>query len=302
MRYTVGAAARAAGVTEGRLRTWERRYGIPSPARSATGRRLYTEAEVSTIRRMAALTASGIPAAQAAEAARQEQSALPPAALAGGEAGAALAGQLATLAERLEPGEAALAIRSAVQELGWAGALSQVIFPALSDVGRRWQAGTLTAAHEHFLAEIVRMELLAALASRPRLAADAPLALLACPEDERHDLGLLALRLLLAARGVRVLYLGQDLPRDALLSAVRDARPAAVCLAATVPASAPALRHAAQALAATSPGTLLFVGGPGLSGETDGNLPGIRLAGHLGEAAGQVAAMVLRPKGGAGNA
>ncbi|MCA9849313.1 MAG: MerR family transcriptional regulator, partial [Dehalococcoidia bacterium] len=34
MRYTVRAAARATGVTEGRLRTWERRYGIPKPGRS----------------------------------------------------------------------------------------------------------------------------------------------------------------------------------------------------------------------------------------------------------------------------
>ncbi|MBM3140053.1 MAG: MerR family transcriptional regulator, partial [Chloroflexi bacterium] len=70
MRYTVKAAARATGVSESRLRTWERRYGIPKPARSETGRRLYDDGDLRVIRRMAALVGAGLPAAQAAEAAR----------------------------------------------------------------------------------------------------------------------------------------------------------------------------------------------------------------------------------------
>ena len=70
MRYSVGAAARATGVAESRLRTWERRYGIPSPGRSDSGRRLYDDADIEVIRQMASLVDRGIPAALAAEAAR----------------------------------------------------------------------------------------------------------------------------------------------------------------------------------------------------------------------------------------
>ena len=55
MKYSVQAAAKAAGVTQGRIRTWERRFGVPAPARSETGRRLYTEQEIELIRRMARL-------------------------------------------------------------------------------------------------------------------------------------------------------------------------------------------------------------------------------------------------------
>ena len=40
------AAARSLGVSEARLRNWERRYGVPCPARSESGRRLYSEAEM----------------------------------------------------------------------------------------------------------------------------------------------------------------------------------------------------------------------------------------------------------------
>ena len=67
MRYTVRAAARATGVTEGRLRTWERRYGIPKPGRSDTGRRLYDDDDLAMIRRMVALTDAGLSAAEAIE-------------------------------------------------------------------------------------------------------------------------------------------------------------------------------------------------------------------------------------------
>src|SRR5579871_2274340 len=74
MQYTVKATARATGAAESRLRTWERRYNVPRPARTDSGRRMYNEDDVTAIRRMAAFIESGLPAAEAARAA---QSALP---------------------------------------------------------------------------------------------------------------------------------------------------------------------------------------------------------------------------------
>src|SRR5947209_5023206 len=69
MQYTVKAAARATGVAENTLRTWERRYGVPRPERAASGRRLYDEIDVALVRRMAAFIEAGLPAAEAAQAA-----------------------------------------------------------------------------------------------------------------------------------------------------------------------------------------------------------------------------------------
>src|SRR5689334_8702602 len=69
MRYTVKAAARATGVAESTLRTWERRYGVPRPERTPSGRRRYGEDDLTVIRRMAALVEAGLPASEAAIAA-----------------------------------------------------------------------------------------------------------------------------------------------------------------------------------------------------------------------------------------
>src|SRR5690606_35328630 len=78
MNYTVKAAARATGVSESRLRTWERRYGIPRPERGPSGRRLYDEDDLAIIRRMAALVDSVVSALDASQAARSSSQPPPP--------------------------------------------------------------------------------------------------------------------------------------------------------------------------------------------------------------------------------
>jgi DNA-binding transcriptional MerR regulator len=48
--YSIGAVARLLGTSPGTIRTWEDRYGVVSPQRSAGGRRLYSRDEVERLR------------------------------------------------------------------------------------------------------------------------------------------------------------------------------------------------------------------------------------------------------------
>ncbi|MEX2177821.1 MAG: MerR family transcriptional regulator, partial [Gemmatimonadaceae bacterium] len=164
MRYTVKAAARATGVGESTLRTWERRYGVPSPRRSPTGRRLYEEDDLRLIRRMGALVAAGVPAAQAAEAAHSEGG--------GGPAAQLLVeppppphpavAAIVTAAGTFDDVGVDAAMTAAIAELGWGEALAQVLFPALHAAGDDWERGALSPPHEHFLSELVRTRIAAA--------------------------------------------------------------------------------------------------------------------------------------------
>ena len=54
------------GVSTATLRAWERRYGVPTPARTASAYRLYSEGDVALIRRMSDLVRQGVAAAEAA--------------------------------------------------------------------------------------------------------------------------------------------------------------------------------------------------------------------------------------------
>jgi DNA-binding transcriptional MerR regulator len=261
VNFTVKAAARATGVSESRLRTWERRYGIPRPGRSLTGRRLYNDEDLLVIRRMAALVDAGMSAAEAAEAARM---AVEPPSLLQPVREHELVAAIATAAERYDEAAMLDALHRAVGELGWGGALSEVIFPGLRRVGLYWETALFPPANEHFASELVRREIYAAISALEPLPATSRCLLLACPEDERHDLGLAALSLLLRRAGVRTLYLGADVPTPDLIEAYDDVRPAAICLSATSAIGLASLVRASRALVSERHARVFF-GGPAAS-------------------------------------
>ena len=263
MRYSVGAAARAAGITEGRLRTWERRYGIPSPGRTDSGRRVYDDADLEAIRRMVALVESGVPAALAAEAVQSgsvpaEDIGLPPTPLPSHPA----VEELVSHARRFDDAAARRSVRRIVQTLGWSDSWAQVLFPALLRLGDGWERGDLSSAHEHFLSELLHSEMAAGAAAAPPPSPDAPLVLLACAEGELHTLGLAALWLGLQQAGLRTCYLGANVPTESLVLATRDTTASAVCITATVQTSRPTLGQASRALSRLRPAPRVFVGGP----------------------------------------
>ena len=81
------------------------------------------------------------------------------------------------------------------------GLLSEVLMPYLHDLGDRWERGEISVAQEHVASNILRGRLLGLARGWGRGAG--PRALLACPEGERHDLGLIAFGLALRERGWR---------------------------------------------------------------------------------------------------
>jgi DNA-binding transcriptional MerR regulator len=63
--YSIGAVARLLGLTPATIRTWEDRYGIIAPKRSAGGHRLYSREEVERLRFVKMKTDEGIQPADA---------------------------------------------------------------------------------------------------------------------------------------------------------------------------------------------------------------------------------------------
>ncbi len=283
------AAARATGVTEGRLRTWERRYGIPKPDRSTTGRRLYDDEDLTMIRRMVALTDAGLAAAEAAEAVLAEAAGgtLPADAATDEEPMALdpLVHELVRGARAFDEPAVEAHLAAAAGRYGWPGVLDAVIFPVLRATGDEWERGDLTLIHEHFLSEIVRRHLLQEVAGSP-LNEDGPVAILACPPTERHDLGLLGMRLSLRLAGVRVIYLGAEVPRDALVEAIEQVQARAVVLSAVATSARPDLVILARAAATARLGPRVFAGGAAVAGsEGAAELMAVRLPSSIVEAA-----------------
>ncbi|MDE2492131.1 MAG: cobalamin-dependent protein, partial [Elusimicrobia bacterium] len=146
------------------------------------------------------------------------------------------------------------------RELGLLPALREVWVPALAEVGAKAheQAG-LWIAVEHFASAFLRERVLAALGrrrvpGRPRLA-------LTSPAGDRHELGMLIAAAELESRGVPVLYLGPDLPLDALLAALESARPDALALALTADLPRREARRLFESLRSRRPGLRVYACG-----------------------------------------
>lgn len=132
-----------------------------------------------------------------------------------------------------EAAEAALV--GMIAELSLSDVVLHVVLPFLHQLGKRWEEGTLSVAHEHFASNLMRRQLwtLNAQPTTKVWPESGPVVLLACPPGERHDLVLLCFSLLLGETGARARYLGGDTPMSAIMAAARRSRADAVVLATT---------------------------------------------------------------------
>lgn len=229
--YRIGELARRVGLSEHVLRAWERRYQVVQPTRSASGYRLYSQTDERRLRQMFRLVEQGVPPAEAARtvAADPSATAVEPAAVSRLVTASRrrLRGALVAMAE---PRSQAL-LDDLLAAVPLEIAITRVVLPVLRDLGAGWQAGEVSVAQEHFATAIIRGRL--AQLARGWGQQSGPRALLACPPEERHDLGPLLFGLLLARRGWSISFLGADTPIAAVDSAVTTQRPDAVVLSAT---------------------------------------------------------------------
>jgi DNA-binding transcriptional MerR regulator len=264
--YPIGVAATLSGLPVDVIRVWERRYGLPSPARTVGGHRLYSPRDVALLRRAAALRAQGHSAAAAcrqtlSEAAFPDQRDQSPSLLPNGPAD--LAVRLRAAALSLDSGRAAGVLDEASALLDVETLWDRVLAPALANLGLDWEHGSASPAPEHLLTNMVRGRLSALLGAMPRLPAS-PEVLVGAGPGERHDLPALMLSLLLARAGQRVTFLGAETPADALEDACRLVRPSLVVVSVVLPRNAEDALSGLRRLRDHLPGPrpLLTFGGP----------------------------------------
>jgi methanogenic corrinoid protein MtbC1 len=227
------------------IRAWERRYGLPRPARTTGGHRLYSPRDVALLRRAAALRGQGLGAAAACAQALAEAApaALPPPdEVAHVPITTDLSARLCEAALALDAGSVSTVLNVASALVDVETLWTQVIAPALSRVGGDWEDRAVTPAPEHLLSSLVRGRLAALLEALPRFPG-APSVIIGAAPDEQHDVAALMLAVLLARAGWTVTFLGAATPREAWDKAIRTVRPRVVVVTATL------ARHAAAARA-----------------------------------------------------
>jgi|GEM_PF-1016974 len=98
----------------------------------------------------------------------------------------------------------------------------RVVGEALHEIGDRWERGELEVEQEHRASYLIA-EALDRLRPRPRM--DGPVAALACPPGEQHEMPLRIVRLVLEWSGWRTEYAGAQLPWLSARSLVQRVSP-----------------------------------------------------------------------------
>ncbi|PKO15560.1 hypothetical protein CVU37_12035 [candidate division BRC1 bacterium HGW-BRC1-1] len=175
------------------LRTWERRYGLVAPERTAGGQRGYGEEDMEKIRRVLQLTSSGTSIGEAADQvnawARDRKPHQPSAAVKEWRR------KFNDAVKSLDTARSLGCAHRLVEALGYNEAVEHVFFPELRQWGALWAKDGHVVAQEHVASLAVRAALLS-----PRLSitenknpVKSPVVILACVPGEQHDLPLLHL-------------------------------------------------------------------------------------------------------------
>jgi len=262
--FNLKAVLRETGLAADTLRAWERRYGLPTPQRTAGGHRLYSQYDIETIKWLIARQAEGLSISRAVDLWNEQTAS-------GSDPLAALAPTSMVLAQSTPanlPADTTLdALRSdwvgacmnfseiqAEQALNKAFSMFpveavcvEVLQKGMSAIGKLWYENRASVQQEHFASGLAMRRLDALLSASPAPTRPQTV-LVGCPPTEWHTFTPLLLALLLRRRGLNVIYLGANVPADRFAETALQVKAHLVILVAQTLNSAAHLQHAALAL------------------------------------------------------
>ena len=275
-RHPIGVVRERTGLSVQVLRAWERRYAVVRPARSAEGRRLYSEADVERLGLLHRASRAGRPVGALVtlstgelrqmvleDAERARRTAAP----SGAHREHALEAVRQLAPERLES-----LLQRALFSLGAFTFLEEVVAPLLEEIGEAWHEGLITVAHEH-AASVAVLQVLGGLVRALEVPDNAPRVVLATPRGERHAFGAMMAAVAAAHDGWHVTWLGSDLPAAQVATGAQECEARIVGLSG-VGSNVAGLKREVASLRALLPKHVpVLVGGPGTASLRD--MPGV---------------------------
>lgn len=282
--FTIKDLESLSGIKAHTIRIWEQRYSFLKPQRTCTNIRTYSSEELKTVLNIALLSKYGF---KISHIDKMDHTEIHRKLMALNDSQAQqeklvndLIGYMIDMeVEKLE----ALLDRFIITR-GIEKTIHQLLFPFLERIGILWQTNNINPAQEHLVSNVIRQKLIAGIdAAAPLLRRDKTI-LLFLPEGEHHELGLLYMYFLLKSRGVRVLYLGSNVPGKDVSFVARLKKPQLMYTHITcVPANYKIERYL-NGLREQVPGTPLLITGQLVAKQPKNLLPGIELKHSIADA------------------
>lgn len=212
MSFTIKELESLSGIKSHTIRIWEQRYAFLAPARTSTNIRRYNNEELKTLLTVALLNKFGYKISRIDEMQPEERVRAILNIPHPGAYDEYIVNELIGCMIDLRSHEFEALLAKQIEEHGIEQAISGIIFAFLERIGILWQTNRLRPVQEHIVSAIIRQKLIHAIDGLPFPSSEGPLTILALPEDEHHELGLLFVYFLLRKRGLPCIYLGADVP------------------------------------------------------------------------------------------
>lgn len=210
--FTIKDLENLSGIKAHTIRIWEQRYNFLKPQRTNTNIRYYTGDELKMVLNISLLNKYGY---KISHINKMELPEIKEKLLTLGHAQAQqerIVNELIQCMIDLEIDTFETILSDYITARGIDRTINQIVFPFLERIGILWVTYHVNPGQEHLVTNIIRQKLIVGIENISTLLNIQKQAILFLPEGEYHEIGLLYLQYLLKSRGIKVLYLGANVP------------------------------------------------------------------------------------------
>ena len=214
------------GIKAYTLRVWEQRYDLLETKRTDTNIRYYDDQDLRFLISVGILNSNGLKISKIAKMTKDEVQLQARVFSEGQIKNEGVMQSLGEAMMRFNEPEFMRILNGYVTSSGMESTMFDIIFPFLKHLGVLWLDGTVTVAHEHFVTNLIRHQLYAAIGQLNVLkSANAKKYILFVPNAESHSLSIVFAEYMLRVRGQVVFSLGDAVPLDELHVIIKEVKP-----------------------------------------------------------------------------
>jgi MerR family transcriptional regulator, light-induced transcriptional regulator len=210
--FTIKDLENLSGIKAHTIRIWEQRYSFLKPRRTDTNIRYYSTHELKTVLNISLLNKYGY---KISHIDRMSEAEMKEKILSLSQAQAQqerIINELIQHMVDLDLDSFEILLDNFILARGIEKAITFIIFPFLEHIGILWVTNNVNPAQEHLVTNIIRQKLVSGIENAGTHLSVNKSVLLFLPEGEHHELGLLFMHFMLKSRGVKVLYIGSNIP------------------------------------------------------------------------------------------
>lgn len=219
--YSIKDLEVLSGVKMHTIRIWEKRYELLHPERTETNIRLYGDKELRRLLNVSLLTKNGFKISKVAAWSDNEIQNTVIKLSEGKSTDSDYIDRLMLLMVDFDTEGLEQLVDNILEESDFEKACFTVFFKLFDRIGAYWQAGSVFPAQEHYVSNIFRQKLIAAIDSIKIEDSRSPNILFYLPEGELHELGLMFYSYIAKKQGCNIIYLGQSVPFNDLEKVTR---------------------------------------------------------------------------------